>query len=141
MSRTPYSTFIIGWLSQTPHFPVLFSPYSLTPKGPLTILKNIYLAASGLSYGTQDLRASMWVCSSTWTLSLCCTGFSSCGPRAQLPHCMWDLSSLTRDYTRVHVPSIGRQILNHWTTREVPVPLLHPLPPIPRLSCYHHSLF
>ena len=30
---------------------------------------------------------------------------------------MWHLSSLTRDQTRV--PYIGRQILNHWTTREV----------------------
>ena len=27
-------------------------------------------------------------------------------------------SSRTRD--RTHVPCIGRQILNHWTTREVP---------------------
>ena len=25
---------------------------------------------------------------------------------------------------RVHVPCIGRQILNHWTTREAPAPLL-----------------
>ena len=32
---------------------------------------------------------------------------------------MWDLSSLTRDGTCV--PCIGRQILYHWTTREVPV--------------------
>ena len=32
---------------------------------------------------------------------------------------MWDLSSLTRDWTRV--PCIGRWILNHWTTREVPL--------------------
>ena len=31
---------------------------------------------------------------------------------------MWDLSSLTRDRTRV--PCIGRQIVYHWTTREVP---------------------
>ena len=31
---------------------------------------------------------------------------------------MWDLSSLTRDGTCV--PCFGRQILNHWTTREVP---------------------
>ena len=31
---------------------------------------------------------------------------------------MWDLSSPTRD--RICVPFIGRQILNHWTTREVP---------------------
>ena len=31
---------------------------------------------------------------------------------------MWDLSYLTRDQT--HVPCIGRQILNQWTTKEVP---------------------
>ena len=30
---------------------------------------------------------------------------------------MWNLSSLTRDGT--YVPCIGRQILNHWITREV----------------------
>ena len=30
---------------------------------------------------------------------------------------MWDLSSLTRDWT--HVPCIAGRILNHWTTREV----------------------
>ena len=34
------------------------------------------------------------------------------------PNGVWDLSSPTRDQT--HVPCIGRQILNHWTTREVP---------------------
>ena len=32
---------------------------------------------------------------------------------------MWDLSSLTRYHT--HVPCIGKRILNHWTTREVPI--------------------
>ena len=31
---------------------------------------------------------------------------------------MWDPSSLTSDGT--HVSCIGTQILNHWTTREVP---------------------
>ena len=31
---------------------------------------------------------------------------------------MWDLSSLTRDQT--HVSCVAGQILNHWTTREVP---------------------
>ena len=31
---------------------------------------------------------------------------------------MWDFSSLTRDWT--HTPWIAMQILNHWTTREVP---------------------
>ena len=31
---------------------------------------------------------------------------------------MWDPSSSTREPT--HTPCIGRQSLNHWTTREVP---------------------
>ena len=31
---------------------------------------------------------------------------------------MWDLSSLTKDWT--HAPCIGRRILSPWTTREVP---------------------
>ena len=31
---------------------------------------------------------------------------------------MWDLSSRTRDSTLI--PCIGRQIFNHWSTREVP---------------------
>ena len=35
---------------------------------------------------------------------------------------MWDLSSLTRDQTCV--PCIGRRILYHWTTREVPLALV-----------------
>ena len=34
------------------------------------------------------------------------------------PRSMWDLSSQTRDETCL--PCIGRWILNHWTTREVP---------------------
>ena len=34
------------------------------------------------------------------------------------PWGMWELSSLTRDQT--HTPCIGKQNLNHWTTREVP---------------------
>ena len=33
---------------------------------------------------------------------------------------MWDLSSLTRD-DQTNVPCIARWILNHWTTKEVPV--------------------
>ena len=37
---------------------------------------------------------------------------------ALLPQGMWALSSLARDQTRV--PHTVRQILNHWTTREVP---------------------
>ena len=34
------------------------------------------------------------------------------------PHGMWDLSSPTKDQT--HIPCIGRQSLNHWTSREIP---------------------
>ena len=45
-------------------------------------------------------------------------GFSSCRMQASLPHGMRDLSSPTRAQTLV--PCIGRRILNHWTTREVP---------------------
>ena len=36
------------------------------------------------------------------------------------PEGMQDLSSLTRD--RTCTPCIGRRSLNHWTTREVPLP-------------------
>ena len=34
------------------------------------------------------------------------------------PHGMWDIGSQTRD--RTHIACIGKQIFNHWTTREVP---------------------
>ena len=36
---------------------------------------------------------------------------------SKLPRGMWDLSSQTRDGTRV--PCISKCIVNHWTTREV----------------------
>ena len=39
--------------------------------------------------------------------------------RALLLHSMWDLSFWTRDQTHI-LSCIGRQILNHWTTEEVP---------------------
>ena len=50
-------------------------------------------------------------------------GLSSCGAQAHFPLGMWDLSSPTRD--RTCVPCIGRRILNHWTTREVPAEALY----------------
>ena len=68
--------------------------------------------------------------SSSSSFSFCCIGSllwrmgsrvhrpCSCGMWAYLPHGMWDVSFLTRDQT--HAPCIGRHILNHWTTREVP---------------------
>ena len=54
-----------------------------------------------------------WAGSSLWL-----KGFSSCSTRAWLPSGMWDLSSPARAQT--HIPCIRRQILYHWTTREVP---------------------
>ena len=44
---------------------------------------------------------------------------SSCGVQTYLFCGTWDLSSPARDWTGV--PCIGKQFLNHWTTREVPV--------------------
>ena len=46
-----------------------------------------------------------------------------CSAQASLLFSMWDLSSLTRDQTQV--PCFGRQILNHCTTREVPMQILN----------------
>ena len=57
---------------------------------------------------------SFWPC---WVFSASCQ-LSSCGMWAWLPHSRWDLSSLTRHWTRI--PCIRRWILNHWNTREVP---------------------
>ena len=60
---------------------------------------------------------SFWLC---WVFTAVLTlAFSSCGTWAWLPLGMWDLSSLPKDWT--HISCIGRQILNHWTAREVPV--------------------
>ena len=46
-------------------------------------------------------------------------GLSSCSVWAELSGSLWDFNSLTRNQT--HAPCFGRQILNHWTTREVPI--------------------
>ena len=48
-----------------------------------------------------------------------CVAFSSCSMWASLPCHMWDLSSPTRD--QICIPCIGRWILNHGPTREVPL--------------------
>lgn len=65
---------------------------------------------------------------------------SGCGMWAQLSHAMCDFSYLTRDQT--HVPGIGIQILNDWTSRGVPVfslcngPSCWAAGPRPNLSSY-----
>ena len=70
-------------------------------------LKNIYLAASGLSWSTWVLAVAVHV-RSGWV-----------APRLVG---IWALSSPTRAQT--HILCIARQILNLWTTREVPLRLL-----------------
>ena len=73
----------------------------------------LFLAASSLKLwhaGPFIVRCRLFSSCSAY-------GLSGCGVRASLPHSMWGLSSPTRGWTCV--PCIGRQILNHWTTREV----------------------
>jgi len=65
---------------------------------------HLFFTISGLSHGTQDLLAVCW-------------HLSSCGVQAHLPHGMWDLCSPTKDQTCISC--IGRQTLNHGTTKEV----------------------
>ena len=61
-------------------------------------------------------------CGGAWALG--CRGFSGWSPQALWLWCMglvapWRVgSSQTRDGTRI--PCLGRRILNHWTTVEVP---------------------
>ena len=46
-------------------------------------------------------------------------GRSGCGAWSYWLHSTWDPRSPSRDQTCI--PCIGRQILNHWTTKEVPI--------------------
>ena len=72
----------------------------------------LFLAASSLKLrhaGSFIVMCRLFSNCGAWT--------QWCGMRASLPHSMWDLSSPTRGWTCV--PCIGRQILNHWTAREV----------------------
>ena len=94
------------------------------------------VAASGGCFLLQCAGFSLWWLPLLWSRGSRCVGFSSCSTQAQqLQHtdcraqaqqlwCMglvalWhEGSSRTRDRTRV--PCIGRWILNHCATREVP---------------------
>ena len=70
--------------------------------------------ATSLSFSVYWMF-SFWLC---WVFTAVrMPAFSSCGMWAWLPLGKWDLSSLPKDWT--YVSCIGRQILNHWTTREV----------------------
>ena len=64
------------------------------------------------------------------------SGFSSHGAWAWLPWGRCDLSSWTSDWA--HVPYIGRWILNHWITREVPKRAFNGSP---KLLCFGFLVF
>ena len=102
---------IISWL-----FSIRFCPWCLTA---LTLGVTFLSLPLFIYFGC--VRSYLWHMGSRgtlhcgmWSLQLWCKvskvwRLSSCS--------MWDLSSLSRDWT--HVPCIARQILNHWITREV----------------------
>ena len=90
-----------------PHLCFIFLQNTHHHKLSLFLKNVIYLDASSPSWGTEVL------CYIMPDLSLQC-----CSTQAWLPHGMWNPCSLIRDQTCV--PCIARQILNHWTTREVP---------------------
>ena len=83
------------------------------------------IANQGMWNPTPDLRRRgllffcLLVCFGYTGSSLQFMGFSSCGAQGLiLPHGMCYLSFPVGDQTCT--PCTGRQILNHWTTREVP---------------------
>ena len=64
------------------------------------------------NWATEQQRCCVWL---LWDPMNCSLPVSSV---LEISHSKWDLSSQTRDRTRV--PCVGRWILNHWTTKEVP---------------------
>ena len=68
------------------------------------------VASRVAEHGLQGLRASVAVAPGLWQTGLVVVALGLVAPQ-QVG------SSQTRD--RTHVPCIGRQILNRWTTREV----------------------
>ena len=110
-------------------YPILWVVFSLSSYCPFLLLfiyfwlHQVLVAAHGIFIET----CGIFCCGTQASLQLWRAGFlslvqahklSSCGARAQLSSGMWDASSLTRDQT--YVLCIGRWILHHWTTREVP---------------------
>ena len=71
------------------------------------IFRADFMAALGLTCGMPYLH-----CNTQASLYLWCVWLHKLLPGMRY------LSSLTKD--RTHVPSIGRQILNRWSTREIP---------------------
>ena len=83
------------------------------------------LAALGLwcsSWASAAAAGTLAASCGTWDSQVVVCGLLLLQCMGLVPHDMWDLNSLTRD--RTCIPCAGRQILNHWSTKEVPR-LLH----------------
>ena len=79
------------------------------------MVHGFFSAVPGLSLVTvQGLLAVVRALLMLWCAGSKTQGLKGCGMRALFSRSVWDLSSLTRD--RTHIPCIGRQSLNHWTT-------------------------
>ena len=96
-------------------------------------LRWVFVAVHGLSLVAVREGYSLLWCTGfslqwlllLWSMGSRCTGFSSCGTRAQQLWCtglaaLWHVGS-SRTRARTRVPCIGRQIINHCATREVSV--------------------
>ena len=93
-----------------------------------------------LLLSVQASLCSGFSCCRAWAVEC---GLSMCGPRAEVLHVACGIS-WTRNQT--HVPCIGRQILQHWTSRKVPLisqsrSALHLLNPSPLLLQDFSHLF
>ena len=77
----------------------------------------VFVAARGLSLVAASRGYSLRWLLLLWSMGSRRVGFSGCGVWAQLLRGMWDLPW---PGLRTHVPCIGRWIVNHCTTREVP---------------------
>ena len=75
----------------------------------------VFAVAHGSSLQHKDCYHILLLCRDSLVVA---PGLRSCGTRAELLRGIWDISSPIIDWTRV--PHTARQILNHWTTREVP---------------------
>ena len=131
-SKVPLNNRLRYWMStSSPHPPFTFFK-NLFILFIYVWLRWVFVAVCGLSLVAASGGYSLLWCmgfSLLWLLLSQSmgsrrTGFSSCGTRAQY---LWHTglvaprhvrSSWTRAQT--HVPCIGRRILNHWATREVP---------------------
>lgn len=80
----------------------------------LVAMQRLLVAVASLVWSTGSRVHGL---QQLWLMGSRTCRLSSHSPRAKWSHGMWDLNSQTRDQTGV--PCMGRQILNHWTTREV----------------------